>query len=420
MAKNRKLTDREREILELVATGGSNRQIAQQLHISSNTVKVHLRNIFEKLGVASRTEATLYAIQAGLVEGVESGVVTAERSWWQRGWVIAVGALILTMVALLVGVLVNPGESPPENVVDLEQLERDRWQELAPMPTARKGLAVAAYDGQIYAIAGETEDGVTDVVERYDPATDTWETLPPKPTAVTDVQAAVIGGKIYVPGGCIKNEIQTSALEIYDPAGGKWTQGASLPQSLCSYGVVAFEGNVYLFGGRDRSNYLSSVYMYDPIEDTWVERYPMQSPRADVDAVVSSGVIFVMGGVNGSGYSPANSVYQPELDQQGNNPWVDKAPIPLARSEMGLGSTADIVYLLGGLGDDPTIQGFRYIPRLDEWTAVDTPFNAIWSNMGTAILEGEFFAFGGEEGNDQLDRSVVYRMVYTVLIPIIR
>ena len=60
------LTEREIEILQRVATGASNRQIAQQLGISANTVKVHLRNIFEKLGVASRTEATLYAIQAGL------------------------------------------------------------------------------------------------------------------------------------------------------------------------------------------------------------------------------------------------------------------------------------------------------------------------------------------------------------------
>src|SRR5258707_15675550 len=62
------LSDREHEILRLVATGASNKNIAQQLVISPNTVKVHLRNIFGKIGVATRTEATLYAIRQGLVQ----------------------------------------------------------------------------------------------------------------------------------------------------------------------------------------------------------------------------------------------------------------------------------------------------------------------------------------------------------------
>src|SRR5687768_8371466 len=61
------ISDREREILRLVATGATNQQIAYQLNISINTVKVHLRNIFGKIGVTSRTEATLYAVRNGLV-----------------------------------------------------------------------------------------------------------------------------------------------------------------------------------------------------------------------------------------------------------------------------------------------------------------------------------------------------------------
>ena len=68
------LTKREKEILQLVATGVTNREIAYQLSISVNTVKVHLRNIFTKLGAESRTEATMVAVREGWVpvESVEA------------------------------------------------------------------------------------------------------------------------------------------------------------------------------------------------------------------------------------------------------------------------------------------------------------------------------------------------------------
>lgn len=53
------LTEREEEILALVAEGQSNAQIAAALNLSENTVKFHLRNIFTKLGVSNRTEAAV-------------------------------------------------------------------------------------------------------------------------------------------------------------------------------------------------------------------------------------------------------------------------------------------------------------------------------------------------------------------------
>ncbi|GGB39267.1 DNA-binding response regulator [Flexivirga endophytica] len=62
------LTDRELEVLGLVARGWSNRKIAEELFIAENTVKNHVRNILDKLQLRSRMQAALYAVRGGLVD----------------------------------------------------------------------------------------------------------------------------------------------------------------------------------------------------------------------------------------------------------------------------------------------------------------------------------------------------------------
>jgi DNA-binding NarL/FixJ family response regulator len=63
-----RLTDREMEVLTLVAQGLNNRDIAKELFISENTVKNHVRNILEKLHLHSRMEAVVYAVREKLLE----------------------------------------------------------------------------------------------------------------------------------------------------------------------------------------------------------------------------------------------------------------------------------------------------------------------------------------------------------------
>jgi len=63
-----RLTDRELEVLKLVAQGMSNREIAEHLYISENTVKNHVRNILEKLHLHSRMEAVVYAVREKLLD----------------------------------------------------------------------------------------------------------------------------------------------------------------------------------------------------------------------------------------------------------------------------------------------------------------------------------------------------------------
>jgi len=61
------VTEREREVLQLVANGRSNREIAEALDLSSRTVEAHLNHAYRKLGVGSRTEAAIQAFRKGLV-----------------------------------------------------------------------------------------------------------------------------------------------------------------------------------------------------------------------------------------------------------------------------------------------------------------------------------------------------------------
>jgi DNA-binding NarL/FixJ family response regulator len=62
------LTARQVEILKLMASGMANKQIAYKLHIGEKTVRNHVSNLYEKLGIADRAQAALYAVRKGLVE----------------------------------------------------------------------------------------------------------------------------------------------------------------------------------------------------------------------------------------------------------------------------------------------------------------------------------------------------------------
>ncbi len=73
------LSDREIEVLRLVGQGKSNKEIAMDLDISVNTVKVHIGNIFQKINVTSRTEATLFAIEHGIIKSPANQIEEEEQ-----------------------------------------------------------------------------------------------------------------------------------------------------------------------------------------------------------------------------------------------------------------------------------------------------------------------------------------------------
>jgi two-component system, NarL family, response regulator LiaR len=72
LSDRERLTPREREVLELIAHGRSNKRIAFELGISEKTVKTHVGHVLAKLGVTDRTQAALLAVHEGLVPGAEA------------------------------------------------------------------------------------------------------------------------------------------------------------------------------------------------------------------------------------------------------------------------------------------------------------------------------------------------------------
>ncbi len=435
------LSERERDILRLVATGASNKEIAQKLFISPNTVKVHLRNIFSKIGVISRTEATLYAIRSGLVSGappaapeaaaVETsptieGLPPAEPAAAPRsrrhGWIIGgIGVLLALLFSLAVWVQVGVAPSQqntptPNGAGDGSQ----RWHELASLPTARKGLAAANYENQVYAIGGESPEGVTGQVERFDPALGTWESLAAKPLPVADIQAGVIGEKIYVPGGRLASGKISDALEVFDPRRNEWTQKASLPQAVSGYALASMEGHLFLFGGWDGEKVLSTVYEYDPLEDAWSERSPLPEAKAFAGAAAKGAKIFILGGWDGSQALTSVNVYFPERERAGENPWMQAPDLPEARYAAGVAEVSNQIYIVGGDAQNAHPLGLAFTIQDEQWSYFEASPMPVGTHLGIVGYEDYLITLGGEADGELLKTQQICQVVYKVLMPIIK
>jgi DNA-binding CsgD family transcriptional regulator/N-acetylneuraminic acid mutarotase len=440
------LSERELEILRLVATGASNKEVASQLYISSNTVKVHLRNIFSKIGAASRTEAAMYAVRIGLVEGAPahlptddaSALLTASndraaavaeatpsRRIWPR-WLTALAALFLVSIGGIAFALGRSSTPQPTAILPTPPPATatafPRWQTLAQLPTARRGLTLAAYENLLYAIGGETSQGITGTLEVYDINTDTWHQLPEKPTPATDVGAAVLNGLVYVPGGRIGqggNEI-TAQLEIYDPVAAQWRTGADLPYPTSAYALTAFEGRLYLFGGWDGYSVSSRVFMYDPTLDSWQERSPMPTARSFCGAAVAGGKIYVIGGMADNTPLTANEIYSPTRESpQDASPWETGFPLPDARQGLQVTTIADTVYVLGGAGQSVSRFGLIYFPPTNTWQSLEASPQPLGAYFGLSSIGPQLYIVGGDVDGTLSDQTLAYQALITFSIPII-
>jgi DNA-binding CsgD family transcriptional regulator len=436
------LTEREEEILQMVATGVTNREVAFRLSISVNTVKVHLRNIFTKLGAESRTEATMIAVREGWVpvEGAggapepEGESITAQPQAppvapvpplprFKRAMLVAALLLVAAGVAVTwphnqpqadTGPKLPFDQSPERPAVALVGDPESRWHERAQMPTRRAHLALAVAEGRILAIGGRTPEGITAAVEAYDPESDTWTSGSDKPTPGAYVSAAAIGTEVFVPGGCDAEGNPTPVVEAYDALSNSWRQVSPLPEPRCAYALGSLGGKLYLLGGWDGDQYVATVYVYDAQADTWATAPPLDAKRGFAAAAALEDRLYVVGGYDGDRELTACTIYDPAAGTT-----EACAPLTVGRGGLGLVALGSQLYAIGG-GGWTSYLGFneRYNRSDDTWSVVETPLVVEWHSPGVVVFETSIYAIGGRS-SDYLSLNQAYEpFPFRTFIPV--
>ncbi len=449
------LSDRELDVLRCVAEGSSNKEIASALSISQNTVKVHLRNIYTKLGVSSRTEATTAGMQQGYIAildtvgaavhdgtGPEIAIAVdpdssayvepavdeapmdgAESTSRSRNWRV-IGLLLLLLISVIaIAILGLQVWNQNQTQAALEpfsetQIGDTRWLVSKPMPEGRANMAVATVGLDIYQIGGETAAGIDGKVYVFDSLNRSWRSAAEKPTAVTDSSAVQLYGEIYVPGGLSANGQPTDVVEAYSPSQDAWRPIAALPQPV-SGGLAITDGAfLYLFGGWNGDQYLDTAFVYDPSADSWRPLPSMPAPLGQAAGGALAGQLIVAGGEDGRSELSSCYTFEPAGET-----WSSCPDMLLPRAAAGSAVILNKLYIIGGgLNDDSEITFSEvYDPATETWQVVNTPplkENPRWPGAGVGQIETRIYALGGLIGDNYRDETLVYApLVYQTFIP---
>jgi DNA-binding CsgD family transcriptional regulator len=281
------LSERELQILRLVAEGFSNRQIAGMLDISENTVKVHVRNIFSKIHVASRTEASMYAVRHGLLADVrvdeleehhppvliqQQPVVRRPLRW---RWIIGV---VLCMSSVSVAWWWNMRDIYQTRVIGVVT-DAQQWGRIAALPSRWSGVQYVTVAGQLYALGGALDRRMM----QYDASRDVWNPAADMPFAAADSPSWSDATGVWV--------IDESTQTIWMWNGRTWQVQHTLPDEIAPADMVRVAGAVVILDVMRQQ-----IWVYDARTAASWSAYALPAHmEATAQLVVLDAVLYLLG-----------------------------------------------------------------------------------------------------------------------------
>ncbi|MBX3053232.1 MAG: hypothetical protein KF753_17240 [Caldilineaceae bacterium] len=456
------LSEREMDVARLLVTGASNGDIANDLIISPHTVKVHLRNIYEKLAVNSRTEASMLLVSQGWIS--VPGVDTAESQdvadpleptplnasagvpfGWQPVYLIL--AFVSSLGLLFTPFFTRPVQSIPNLLSDGDAMalgrpliaELPRWESRAPLSTARSRLALVGFnDVALYAIGGESSQGQpTASVDIYDLRTNEWRTGPALPLPLANLATAANGRLIFVAGG---DTVGSSAAEngttesstsggdsavslsdlllTYAPETDIWSEWGRLPLPLAGASLVLVGDDLYLLGGWDGQAMRDEVWRIalarGPGIDAgaWETVTHLKRAASFAGAVAVENDLYVVGGYDGRQELGDARVYDTAT---GN--WRDMPDLATARGGIALLYDGLALFAVGGGWTQSVDTIERFDPATGLWSNFPAPISGEWRHLGGAANSlGQLYLIGGWSGS-YLDVHLRYQSSFRTFFP---
>lgn len=463
MTTSTQLSEREREILRLIARGATNRQIANELTISINTVKVHVRNIMGKIGSSSRAESTLYAVRAGLIEVTELAPTPPEDP---APSVLPIPDPAETEISATdPNAAESPGAEPGESPLDVGQAASVSGvpaslaassENKAPVvsgsaanPAAGRRFAGPLSRRAFFEIVGVAAAvALTAIAVRLPrlPGTDQPTGTPgtagaaspsgqapsaPLPNARRAGQNVVarelsplpsgrsgfalagysadarrllyaIGGEVASGAGPSSGQITGDMLR-YDIDAAVWVPLTAKPTPVTDVRAAVIGGRIYVPGGRLTDGKIGDVLeVYDPRRDRWSMLARLPAPRSGYALAAVEGKLYLFGGWDGTTFRAEVWQYSPDGDT-----WRTQTPMPTARAYAAAALVDRSVYVAGGEGAEGVLTVNERYVEADEGSGAAwvtrAPLPRPISRGDASIAAGLVIVVGGASATGQLD-----------------